>query len=122
MIARYRRALLGVYFVAVFGITLAPIPHGDGAFSDLDKLVHAALFGGLSFLIYWNFTTRRGLGAAAAASVVVAALIELAQGRIPYRSADVGDFLAGGAGVVAGIIAALSLFGSPGPEDDGSDA
>jgi VanZ family protein len=67
-----------------------------------DKLVHAALFLGFAVLYrldHWPRRLRVILVAAAFAGAV-----ELIQGLTPYRSAELGDFLAGTVGAVAGVL------------------
>lgn len=112
-----KRLLLAVYAVAVLGLTLAPTPGVSTPFDNLDKVVHGGLFGGLALLVYWNFTTRRGLGLAVVASLAAAALIELAQKLLAYRSDDFLDLLAGGGGVAVGIIVAVAVLGRPSKDD-----
>ena len=73
--------------------------------SGLDKLVHVALFGGVAVLFCWN------IGSVTAGSAIVsfavttafAAVIELVQGMLWYRSGDFWDLLAGAIGALAGI-------------------
>ena len=113
MIARRKRLLLAAYAVAVLALTLAPTPGVSTTLNHVDKLGHAGLFGGLAFLIYWNYTTRLGLGLAVMLSLATAGLIELAQKLLAYRSDDLFDLLAGGGGVAVGIFVAVAVLGRP---------
>jgi VanZ family protein len=104
----YRGTLLSAYLIVVFGLTLTPVPQTPAAPGMFDKVVHFVLFGGLAWLVHWNLLlthSSRTLAAMMGAGAV-AGLVELVQGPIPYRSADVWDFVAGtlGAGVVGGIL------------------
>jgi len=109
-----RRMLLAIYVMALLVITLAPLPAG-GEFVEtipgLDKAIHVVLFGGLAFLLYWNAGLRRGQAAVIKAiglTVAAAALIEVMQSPLPYRSGDAWDFLAGAVGaLLGGAVAAL---------------
>jgi VanZ family protein len=104
----YRGSLLSAYLIVVFGLTLTPVPQTPDTPGMLDKVVHFVLFGGLAWLVHWNLLrthSSRTLLAMMGAGAV-AGLIELLQGPIPYRSADVWDFVAGtlGAVVMGGIL------------------
>jgi VanZ family protein len=100
-IARYRGNLLAVYLIAVFGLTLTPLPESPEASGQIDKVVHFGLFAGLAVLVHWNLWSRRLRASTAAfAASAVAGLIELLQGPIPYRGADVWDLVAGAAGAM----------------------
>lgn len=109
----HRYAILAAYLAGLLAVTLAPLP--GPAFritssAGLDKPVHFVLFGTLAALVY----AVRGLGKPTAprvvgAAAVLAALIEIVQGPLPYRSSDVWDFLWGVAGAVAGYVGAAAL-------------
>jgi VanZ family protein len=113
-IARRRGALLTLYLIAVFGLTLTPVPEPPDAPQSFDKVVHFGLFGFLAVLVNWNlWWARLRASAAALAAAAVAGLIELLQGPIPYRSADVWDFVAGTAGAIA-VGGVIGLWGRVG--------
>lgn len=113
----HRRMLLGVYVIALLLITLAPLPAGGEyveAIPGLDKAIHVALFGGLALLLVWNAELWRGKAAVIKAiglTVAAAALIEVMQAPLPYRSGDVWDFLAGAVGALLGGAIAGALRG-----------
>lgn len=111
------RAALWGWVVAVAVATLAPLP-GDAydlaAAPMTDKLVHFVLFGGLGVLSYLNAWPRAGWRWAVGLAVVAAALIEVAQLPLVYRSADVWDFAAGSAGAVVACAGALMVTGRKG--------
>jgi VanZ family protein len=103
---RSRHTLLALYAVALLAVTLAPTPLTTSSPPGLDKLAHAAMFGGLAFLMYWNMARSRARAAAAAAfllSVAAAGFIELVQHPLPHRSADTWDLAAGAVGSLLGI-------------------
>ncbi len=112
-VQRYRRALLGTYAVAMLTLTMAPMPHMGGLATGLDKLVHLGMFGALAALVHWNLipAIRRARAATIAllTAVLAAGLIEILQGRLPYRDGDLADFLAGAAGALLGAVAATLL-------------
>ncbi len=98
-----RRILLAVYVVALLALMLAPLPESAyqlASAKGLDKAVHFALFGGLAVLLYWNLkpsgtpTLWRVVGP----SGFMAALVELLQAPLRYRTADIWDFVWGLAG------------------------
>jgi VanZ family protein len=106
---RYRRALLTAYAVALLGATLAPVPGSVYPPHGFDKLIHLALFAVLGVLLYWSLRApSRPLLAARALglSAITAGLIELLQGLVPFRDADLGDFAIGTLGALFGVAAA----------------
>jgi len=117
---RIGHLVLAVYTLGLLAVMFVPVPdtptYVPGGF---DKLVHVALFLGLGFLTYWDLRAagRPGLLPVVAAGVVLAALIELVQSLLPYRSGDAADLAAGAAGVVVGAWLAKLLFGAPGRGD-----
>jgi VanZ family protein len=105
-----RRMLLAVYVMALLVITLAPLPAGGEFVETIPGL-------GLVFLLYWNARLRRGQAAVIKAiglTVAAAALIEVMQAPLPYRSGDAWDFLAGAVGALLGGAAAALLGGRRG--------
>ncbi|UCC84997.1 MAG: VanZ family protein [Gemmatimonadota bacterium] len=122
-IARHRRLVLGAYILVLLGVTLAPLPstkevveifpYLDRVVDVLDKIVHAALFGGLAFLFLWNlgWSDRRGVVLRAVVLALTgAALVELLQSPLPYRHGDFLDFATGGVGAVAVAIVVVVLL------------
>lgn len=110
MSARRRLAVL-VYGLAILALTLAPVPDRVSSFvdaPDLDKLVHAVMFGGLGFLACWALGFSRALRTVVLALLLawgMAGLVEFLQGLVPYRMPDLADFVAGALGAVAGVAA-----------------
>jgi hypothetical protein len=113
------RLLLGIYFLALFGLLMFPVV-GPGfrllGFGS-DKWMHIALFGGLAVLLRWNLSDNRhaGLVSIGVASAI-AVLIELAQGLVEYRSAESWDALAGLIGAFLGATGAAKILLSPIPQ------
>lgn len=110
MSGRYRRALLVAYAVVLLGLTLSPTPPAADALTGYNKWIHGGLFSGLLLLLYWNLQFARAAVVAAVISVAAAALIELVQRRLPYRTGDLSDFLAGVAGVGLGLLVAFVVL------------
>ncbi|UCC73353.1 MAG: VanZ family protein [Gemmatimonadota bacterium] len=123
-IARYRRPALVAYVVALFAVTLAPMPSTadmvevlpilDRVLAVLDKIVHSVLFGGLALLVYWNldWSARYAIALRAVGlALVLAALVELFQSPLPYRHGDFWDFAAGAVGAVAAAAVVVVLAG-----------
>ncbi len=105
-IGRHRRGIFAAYLIGLLVITLAPLP--SRAFelaSGLDKLVHFGLFAAFSVLLYWNmYSSRRPrLITVVGLTAVVAALIEVFQTPLPFRSGDVWDLLWGVVGALVGF-------------------
>ena len=126
-IGRYRRGILAAYLIGLLAITLAPLP--SRAFelaSGSDKLVHFVLFAGFGVLLYWNmYSSRRPtLITVVGLTAVVAALIEVFQTPLPFRSGDVWDLLWGAVGGLVGCtiihgIASRREPGKPGEKGKG---
>lgn len=101
-----RRLVFLAYLSAVLGATLAPLSgNAYDAVSGLDKVVHVVLFGGVAALLCWNLTTvsLRSATAVFIITVALAALIEVVQGTLWYRSGDLWDLLAGALGALFGV-------------------
>ncbi len=104
-VGRYRRGIFAAYLIGLLVITLAPLP--SRAFelaSGSDKLVHFGLFAGFGVLLYWNmYSSRRPtLMTVVGLTAVVAALIEVFQTPLPFRSGDVWDLVWGVVGALVG--------------------
>ena len=115
MTGHQRRVWLGVYVVALLVLTLAPVPalaRRVAATDHLDKVVHFVLLGGLTVMLYWNLATEGHppLGRVVGPATAFAALIELLQAPLPYRSMDLWDFVWGAAGAFVAyfLVAGLS--------------
>jgi len=108
----FRRLVFLTYVTVVLGATLAPLSGGAyAAVSGLDKVVHVALFGGVAVLLCWNLAllNLRSATRVLAITVAFAALIELVQSMLWYRSGDLWDLLAGSLGGLIGVGFALFL-------------
>jgi len=102
---RIDRLLLAIYLVALMGLLMFPMSGPDFQLLGMesDKWMHLALFGGLAVLLRWNLAQNsRPLFASVGAAFVVAAVVELAQGLVAYRSAELWDLIAGGLGAIVG--------------------
>lgn len=102
-----RRTVLAAYVTAMAVSLLIPLPDPPSFVpSNFDKAVHAGMFLGFAALAAWNMRggwvgrMLMALGIAA----LVAALVELIQAPLPYRSCDPVDFLTGVAGAVLGAV------------------
>lgn len=121
MIARLIRKFYGVVPAGVPGalvvalilyLTLAPQPLGDDApelFEGADKVVHAIMFGAMSFtlsldrLMGRGSVTGRALAVITAVTIATGIVIEWLQGAMDAgRSADFADAIADTAGALAG--------------------
>ena len=100
-------------------LTLAPLPQAANRLASargFDKAVHFLLLGCLAALLYWNkrhASPDRGptLLSVVGPSAALAALIELLQAPLPYRTADFWDFFWGAAGALAAYLIARWLAG-----------
>jgi VanZ family protein len=117
-LTEHRRSFLALYVIALLVITLAPLPAGGEyveAVPGLDKAIHVVLFGGLAFLLTWNAERQgraRVFSKVFGLTVAAAALIEVMQAPLPYRSGDVWDFLAGAVGALIGAAMATAMLGA----------
>ena len=109
-----RGVALVAYIATVWVVTLAPLPSGAYraiSFPAFDKVVHVGLFGGLALLLCWalNASARPRAVVIVGLASVMAGLIEVVQGLLPYRSAEWWDLLAGVAGALAGTVLAAAI-------------
>lgn len=105
---RHRRSIFAAYLVVVVVLLLAPITQ-ELAHPELtwfDKAVHFVLFVGLAVLGFWN---RASVPAVMLFTVALAGALELIQWPLPYRSAELLDFVAGVVGGVGGVGLAVLL-------------
>jgi VanZ family protein len=102
-----RRAILAGYVAAMLAALLLPVPDAPSYVPGvLDKVAHVGLFFGFAVLAAWTAGRERGrrmLGAFVWASVF-AALVEVLQALLPYRSGDPVDLVAGIAGALVGAV------------------
>jgi VanZ family protein len=78
--------------------------------SDFDKLAHVVLFGGVAFLAALNMNGGgKVFFVAATLTSFFAGLIELAQGLLPFRTAEWWDLWAGVIGACAGALLASTV-------------
>lgn len=109
------RILLAMYLVALFVLLMLPISGTEVQLRGIgsDKLVHVALFGGLAVLLRWNLSEwRHALLVSIGIACFFAALTEIAQGFVGYRSAEWPDLLAGLIGAVLGATSADRILSS----------
>ncbi|NNJ25309.1 hypothetical protein LzC2_13790 [Planctomycetes bacterium LzC2] len=116
---RLRRALpwMGAgYLIAAFTVTHLPIPPGTAkGLPHVDKLVHAAIFAGMSLLIAaWRTTRfdsiRRAAVIAFLFCLLYGAADEFTQSFLASRSSDWWDLLADAVGAAIGIAAFFLLI------------
>jgi hypothetical protein len=99
------RLLLLIYLAALAGLLFFPIGGPDFRWLglDSDKWMHFVLFGGLALMLRWNLVGfPRPFSISVGIATVFAALTELGQALLIYRSAESQDFLAGLVGAVLG--------------------
>jgi len=115
-----RRIVLIAYLGLVLFATLAPLSgNWYKAVSTLDKLAHVGLFLGVGFLAVFNLTySRSAVFKAIVFTSMLAALIELVQSALPFRSGDWWDLWAGVLGAIAGALIALPLIGREAHQPD----
>jgi VanZ family protein len=95
------------YAVLVFIAGSVETPEGSPKYND--KLAHLLVFGGQYLLVSRALGAaglRRGAQIAVAAAVAlgVGAALELWQALLPHRSAELADFVADAAGVLAAVV------------------
>jgi len=104
-------ALVITYAVFLLIATLAPLPsdaYQVVSTTGSDKVIHFFLFGGLTAVLLvagWPISRPT---TAVMITMIAAALVEVVQSPLAYRTGDVWDFVAGAAGaVVAGMVMGL---------------
>ncbi len=97
------RGLFAVALVAVFVLSLLPVPEGLMVFHWQDKLEHALAFAGLGVLASAAQFGSRPLQAFAL--LAYGGLIELVQAMTPHRMGDPADWLADAVGIGVAMIA-----------------
>ena len=104
---KIERLVLVMYLVALLGLLFFPIagPGFQLLGIESDKWMHVALFGGLAVLLRWNLSAyRHTVIVAVGIAFVVAAVTEIVQGLVAYRSAELMDLLAGLLGAIFGAV------------------
>jgi VanZ family protein len=102
--------LVVLLVVVVSYLALTPTPL-EGSESTLDKVGHLMAFTALAFAGYLGFPTSQGTRTALLFGLLVyGGLIEVLQLFVPGRSAELGDLLADGIGIVFGIAMAAFVF------------
>jgi VanZ family protein len=111
----FKFVLVVAYAAVVAMATLAPLPADAYDVADSlisDKVVHFLLFGGLAGLLC---TFKVGGGQLPEGAVIVtvaaAALVELIQMPLPYRTGDWWDLLWGAGGALIAVIAVVRVRG-----------
>jgi VanZ family protein len=109
-----RRVVLPAYVVGLLFLMFVPVPPTPAYLpGDFDKLVHVGLFFVLAALAYASGLGGRGPAVTmiVVACAGLAAVIEVVQSQLPYRSGDPKDFIAGTLGALAGALAARFALG-----------
>ncbi len=109
-----RRFVLPAYVVGLLLLMFVPVPPMPSYLpGDFDKVVHVGLFLVLAALAYASGLGGRGPAVTliVVASAGLAAVIEVVQSQLPYRSGDPKDFIAGTLGALVGALAARFAIG-----------
>ncbi len=114
----YRHVVLGCYVAVVLGLTLAPLPQAAyhlASARGFDKLVHFLLFGGFAVVLYWSLLPNGSprLWRVVVPSAGFAALVELLQAPLPYRTSDFWDFFWGSVGALAAFLVVRRVLRRP---------
>lgn len=115
MLSRLRHAFLFLgwfWIVAIFYLSLTPIPPQPVSFEFADKLEHAAAY---AFLMLWFcqiYQLPRWRMVVAALFIAMGVGIEFLQGMTGYRFFEYADMLANSTGVFVGWLAARTRWGS----------
>jgi VanZ family protein len=109
-----RRLWLGVYVAALLVLTLAPLPalaNRLASTDHFDKVAHFVLLGGLTVMLYWVLAAegRPSLARVVGPAVAFAALIEVLQAPLPYRTTDFWDFVWGTVGAFVAYVVVVRL-------------
>jgi VanZ family protein len=113
------RILLAIYLVALVGLMMYPFggPKSGYLGIGIDKWMHFLLFGGLSVFIRWNLQANQYVVVyTIGATLGVAILVEIGQGMVSYRSAELMDILAGLVGSAIGAVIMNQIVSSLAPE------
>lgn len=115
-----KRTALALYLAALAFLFFAPLPHTAARLASVqgfDKAVHFGLFAGLAVLLHWDLLGNRGstVVRVVGTSGLVAAVVELLQAPLPYRTADAWDFFWGLAGAATAYALVRRLSGEAPP-------
>lgn len=101
-------ARISLVFAICFILYEAAIPHpiSPPRMDFGDKVLHAAAFFTLTMLTELSFPSRRHLQGKVIFLLAFGILIEWIQSFLPWRSADIADFLADCTGIAFGMIPA----------------
>lgn len=106
------RGIGRVLLLLALAAALLPAPSGMGRIEFGDKILHAGAF---AFLMLWYaqiYADGRDRRRLALGLIAFGAAIEVLQGLVPYRSADIWDLLADSVGVAVGALLAQTRLGS----------
>ena len=119
---QWARILFGLYLVAVAVLCFARFPESEDVPKSLlgipmDKIVHFLMFFPFPVLAYLAFDRYRGkrrasvllTAAALLCGCAFAAVTELVQSRLPYRSGDPADFRADALALLLSSVTVLIL-------------
>lgn len=95
------QSLFALALIAIFTLSLMPLPQASMQFDQQDKFEHLTAFAGLCLLGLAGWP-RRPVGLSVGL-LAYGLLIELAQSFTPHRQADAWDWLADALGIVAGL-------------------
>ena len=99
-------ALWCLAWLVVLVASLRPIQELPLGMSD--KLLHFLCYAGMTAAVAGFCHEVHGVLRWAVVGIVLGGLVEVAQGRRPPRSMDLGDFLMDGAGVATGALVAIA--------------
>ena len=120
---RWARILFGLYLVAVAVLCFAHFPESEDVPNELwgipmDKIVHFLMFFPfpvLAYLAFDRYPGKRGASVLRTAAALLcgcafAAVTELVQSRLPYRSGDPADFRADAFALLLSSVLVLILI------------
>lgn len=97
-----------VYIPTIFVLSIRPMP--DTIPNNMDKLIHVAVYSLMGLLFTRTLVNgmhidkkKTAIAIALFSSILLGALIEVAQHFIPYRDASFLDMVANGAGAFIGV-------------------
>jgi VanZ family protein len=119
-VAAWAGVLLVVYWIGAFAMTHLPMPKEARLTQEIphaDKVVHLAIYAGLSLLLSVWFGVRKRVGGALLVAAVVLCLLagyaafdEISQGKVG-RDPDIRDWCADVAGIHFGLVGFVALRG-----------
>ncbi len=105
------------YMVLIFVLSVRPAPEGLPGFWQMDKLIHAGVYGVMGLLalrVTGRFAAtgkRRAALYAFLISFIFGAFMEVVQSFIPVREGSVYDCIANGVGAFIGVYIAAGIIG-----------